>query len=275
MGPDVIARRGCHDAAVRPSLALALTIVATLLAACEKEEPVGEPVAEVTAAAREALREPWNATDVRVTSRRTAYSISGLIQPALDRYRATARFRRGEEAALPDPPFTIVSTGSEAYIAGADAIPTPGERRCWFDPHLPIGSAARTASVQESLALVGIVTRLLARATERAEVVRSEDATGRASYRAWVDPDQADALYGGGDELFEARPTELAGAIALPLEVEARGGRLSRISFELPQFEPAAFLRRYGGQASVSIDISLAPADRRPNLDMPGCIAME
>lgn len=272
MGADVIARRHCHDAAVRPSIALALAIVATSLAGCEKEEPVGDPVPEVTAAAREALREPWHAMDVRVTSRRTAYSIAGLIQPAHDRYRA--RIRRGE-GAFPDPPFTIVSTGSEAYIAGADAIPTPGERRCWFDPHLPIGSAARTASVQESLALVGIVARLLARATERAEVVRSEDATGRASYRAWVDPDQADALYGGGDELYEARPTELAGAIGLPLEVEARRGRLSRISFELPQFEPAAFLRRYGGQASVSIDISLAPADRRPNLDMPGCIAME
>lgn len=273
MGFDSLARRGCHDESMWPSIALALAIVATLIAGCEKNEPAGDPAAEIRRAARATLAQPWQAMDVRVTSRRTAYSVRGLIEPAAERYAGRASFTRGAEAVAPDPPFNIVGTGSEAYIGGANLISTFEDRRCWFDPHLPIGSAARTASVQESLALVGIVIRLLARATERAEVAHSEEAA--ASYRAWVDPEQAEALYSSGDELSEARPRELAGAIELPLGIETRANRLSRISLKLPRFEPAAFLRRYGGVATVSIEVSLRPTDKRPGLRTPNCIAME
>jgi len=255
--------------------ALALVVVAALLAGCEKDETTPrDPVAEVRQAARATLAEPSTVMNVRVTSRTAEYLVRGTIEPARDRYHGKASFARGGEDAFPTPPIRIVSTGSEAYIGKPD-LPGLRDRRCWFDPHLPIGSARGTASVQESLALVGITTRLLARATARARITDDADSQGRTRYEAWVDRSAAKAVYRHGDELFDARPKELARELQLPLGVETVSGHLSRISLELPRFESAAYLARFRGVESVSIEVSLTPTSRKLKLHPTNCIAME
>lgn len=266
-----------HNLLMRLRGTLALAVAAAVLAGCEKQsdETARDPVAEIKHAARATLAQPWNAMDVRVASRRTGYRVRGRIEPARDRYVGEARFVRGAKSAFPDPRISVIGTGPEAYIGQPDLPGLPNGRRCWFDPHLPIGSAARIASVQESLAVIGITTRLLAKATERAQIVSSESETGGTQYEVWVDRSVAKAIDPGSDELFAARPQELADEIRLPLVAHTLGGRLSRISLELPRFESSAFLRRFQGIASVSIEASLTPTDKRPNLRAPNCIAME
>ena len=256
-------------------VALATVLLAAVLAGCEKDEAIRDPVADVRKAARATLSEPSTVMEVRVTSLRAEYLVRGRIEPARDRYHGTARFARGGEDAFPTPPIRVVSTGPEAYIGKPD-LPGLRRRRCWFDPHLPIGTAPGTASVQEALALVGIATRLLAQATERARVADDPgDNERRTSYEAWVDRSAANAGYRRSDELFEARPKVLARKLHLPLAVDTVGGRLGTISLELPRFESAAYLRRFRGVESVSIDFSLTPSDRKLQLRPTRCIAME
>jgi hypothetical protein len=255
--------------------AVATVVLAVLLSGCEGDEAIRDPVAEVQKAARATLSEPSTVMDVRVASRRAEYVVRGRIEPARDRYHGTASFARGGEEAFPTPPIRIVGTGPEAYIGQPD-LPGLRRRRCWFDPHLPIGSAPGTASVQESLALVGIATRLLAHATERARIRDdAEGGDGRTRYEAWVDRSAADAAYSHSDELFEAGPRELARELRLPLAVETVNGHVSGMSLELPRFESAAYLRRFRGIESVSVEISLTPADRKLKLRPTRCIAME
>jgi hypothetical protein len=254
--------------------ALALVVLATLLAGCQKDEATRDPVADVRKAARATLSKPSTVMDIRVTSRTAEYLVRGRIELARDRYRGRASFARGGEDAFPTPPIRVVSTGPEAYIGEPD-LPGLRRRRCWFDPHLPIGSAPGTASVQESLALVGIATRLLAQATERARITDDAGGEGRIRYEAWVDRSAAKAVYRHSDELFDARPKMLAHKLHLPLVVDTVGGHLSGISLELPRFESAAYLRRFQGIESVSIEVSLAPAESKLGLRPTRCIAME
>lgn len=230
----------CQTRRVRCSRAVLAVVVGALLAGCEKhEDVVVNPVVEVRKAARATLAEPSNFMDVRVTSKEAEYLVHGRIVLRRDRYVGEANFARGGEHAFPEPPIRVVSIGREPYIA-SPSLSGLNRRRCWFDPHLPIGSAPGTASVQESLALVGIVPRLLARATERAAVANDDGSAedGPNRYEVWVDPDAAEAPYSDGDELFEARPKDLAREVDLPLTIETTGGHVSTISLTLPRSSP-------------------------------------
>jgi hypothetical protein len=267
----------CQARQVRLSRAAIAVALGVFLPGCEKDEAVlVDPVAEVSRAARTTLSEPSTFMDVRVTSPKAEYSVRGRIALRSDRYVSVARFARGGEQAFPEPPIHIVSIGREPYIADP-GLPGLGGRRCWFDPHLPIGSAPGTASVQESLALVGIVTRLLARAVERAAVAEdaalADDRSNR--YEVWLDAAAARAPYSEGDELFEARPKALAREVDLPVTIETAAAHLSAISLTLPRFETSAYLRRYRGVGAVSIEVSLNPATQRLKLHPTNCLAME
>lgn len=257
------------------SAALLMSLLGVLLAGCGDEQVTRDPAAEVEKAARATLAE--RATiDARVTSPRTEYSVRGLIQLARDRYYVKADFARGGRRAFPMPPLRVIGTGPEAYVGRPD-LPGLGARKCWFDPHLPIGSAPGTVSVQEALALSATTTRLLADATERARITGGDEAGGDgvATYEAWVDISSATPTYRNSDELFGSRPKRLAGELDLPLTVEAVDGSLSGLSLNLPHFESAAYLRRFRGVEPVSIEVSLTPTEHRLELRPPNCIAME
>ena len=236
-------------------------------------------MAEVTRAARATLADTSTVVDGSVTGPGAEYSLSGRVVSARGRYRARVRFSRDPREGFPGRRFEIVGEivgqRAEAYVAPADRSGLRG-RRCWLVPHLPIGSAPRIASAEEALALLGMVTRLLAEATERARIDESaEEGHGATRYEAWVDPSAARRLDRPRGGRVGTRPRQLANDIDLPLTVEAVGGRLSRLSLELSDYEPAAFRRRFEGAASVQIDLALAPSDNALKRHRPDCLAIE
>jgi hypothetical protein len=252
-------------------------VLGALLVGCGDDGVAPDPLAEIRRAARATLAEPSMVIAARVTSRKSRYTVRGRIQAARDRYYARAGFARGGREAFPTPPFRIVGTGAQTYIGQADLPTFPDRPRCWFDPHLPIGSAPGTISVQESLALVAVVMRLLADGTEQARIAgdQEEAEDGGTRYDVWVDPSAATALRRHSDELFGSPPKRLTGALDLPVTAETIDGRLSRLSLELPRFESAAYLRRFRGRHASSIEVSLTRSERELELRPPQCIAME
>lgn len=122
--------------------------------------------------------------------------------------------------------------------------------------------------------------RLLANAAERARLASDQGGVvnGGTRYEAWVDPTAAtvgDWPYRHGDELFGSGPKRLAGKLQRPVTVATVNGRLSGLSLELPRFRSAAFLPRFRGVESVSVEVSLSPSNGKLELRPPPCIAME
>jgi hypothetical protein len=162
--------------------------------------------------------------------------------------------------------------GYESTVAEGPLL--GGSRRCWFNPHSPVGSFLGTARVEESLRLTGAVLESLGseiRSVEAADgayrVVLNDSATRpRDDFR-----DTEKRVWGDRDLL-----TQVPGPIEVAL---SPGGMVDEIVVELRDYEPyeveLAGDERTGPVPKVTITATLAPTGEKLVVDPPECQAIE
>lgn len=212
---------------------------------------------------------------MHVSSRSAAYSVRGVIDLASERFRVRAHVRTAPYTHFSGWLDVIGVEGQSYELVHADERLTNLDvAGCAVDPHAPIGSLGGAASVQESVALAGIATRLL-RDTPRKVAERQH----RRTYRAVVDPAKARRSVSSlGDEWVTVDPPRLARHLG-PIELTlASDGLIHRLSMQLRRFPPPSRgpgIRREDRRERVSLAVSLADFGRPLHLRRPSCVAME
>jgi hypothetical protein len=261
-------------------------LVALAVAACsdaERKEPSPgpRPAESVREAALRTLGAGPANIKLRVRSPTGLYSLRGAVELATDRSRMRADVERAPMTHF-DPVINMIGLGAETYELrprGQLGLLETTDSDCGFDPHAPIGSLPGTASIQETVALPGVVVRLLRDGTRQATAVGTP-AGGGATYRVVVDPAKAAVAPSarGGDEVIGVPPRRLARHLA-PLRVTVdREGVVRRLALRLRRFRPAVLaprIVRERRRVDVSIAVWLSDFGRRLEVRAPPCIAME
>jgi hypothetical protein len=263
--------------------ALVLIVLAGLaLARCGSEtngETEREPPSVVAEAARATFTPAAAAIAMKVGSPRDNYEASGLIEPGSGRFRVRVR-----GLALPFPrdgDRVVVGTSGEGsettYFVTHESLGNPARsERCWFNPHAPVGSNDRTASVEESVRLVGSVLESLGKEIQKARELAGE----------WAAVEYAVAL-----RLSASHPRDdfddtkrrvwgdrnLLAKLDGPIEVAVSDhGTVAGLALGLRGYRPViGFSSRKRGPRPVSIQATISPTDRKLRLRQPGCLAME
>ena len=250
---------------------LIVAAVALALSGCaEKDEPAPPPAPAsqvVAEAAAATFAERTTALTLRVSSGRARYDAEGPIDLGGGRFLVNLGEISSEDDFRVETVIGLDGEGFENTVQETTEPPfTLGEgRRCWFNPHSPVGSFLGTASVEESVRLVGAIVESL-----QGEI---EAATLRGSaYAVRLRPSA-----GRPRDDFRERPSRVWGDRALfaqlrgPILVGVDDGRVDRIALRLRDYQP------YVGKpiARVSIAAELAPTDQRLESERPSCQAIE
>jgi hypothetical protein len=264
--------------------ALVLSVLAGLaLTRCGSEtngETEREPASVVDEAARATFTPAPAAIAMKVGSRRDHYEASGLLEPASGRFRVRVR-----GLALPFPrggDRVVVGTSGEGsettYFVTHESLGKPARsKRCWFNPHAPVGSNDPTASVEESVRLVGSVLESLRKeihtarelASEEEETVEYAVALHPSATHPRDDFDDTKRRVWGDRHLL----TTLDGPIEITVSDH---GTVAGLALGLRGYRPViGFGLRKRGPLPVSIQATISPTDRKLRLRQPGCLAME
>lgn len=267
----------------RGTIAGSALVLALVAGGCgdsaEREELAPDAAAVVRDAALMTLDAGPANIRIRVSSTTAEYSVRGAMEVATDRFRVRARVARAPMTHF-DPVVDVVGVGRETYEIGRGR---PGfdniGSACWFDLHQPIGSLGGAASVQEAVALAGIVVRLLRDGIRMATLIE-QHTDGATTYRVEVEPSVASVAptARGGDETIAVGPRRLARHLA-PIRVRVGSeGLLGRLSMKLQGFRPPSNgpgRMRERRRERVSISVSLSDFGRALRVPAPPCVAME
>jgi hypothetical protein len=268
---------------VRTTIAGALAATATF-AGCSCSEqtdsrsPPGstetDPRATVARAARSTLSEPTSELTLRVRGGDAPWTGSGLIELAEGRFRIDATPRSGPRP-VDRKEITVVGLGGEGYentvletVGGLFARSTEG-RRCWFNPHSPVGFFADEISVEEAVRVTGAIVESL-----RGEVRRAARAGGGFAVVL-----QGSAVRPRDD--FRDRPQRIWGDRKLiadligPIVVEVDGTRIAAVSFALRYRPPRDEVPIDRSVRRVAVDAGLKPTNAGLAIDPPACQAIE
>jgi hypothetical protein len=261
------------------SLAAVLTSVAVAggLGCGDSSAPANDaqradPLAAVSRAGTKTFREATLSLTLHVASAGGRYEAAGLIEPGDGRFRV-------EVGAVSPPneyaPEHVIGLGGEGFENTVAEGPLDnGSKRCWFNPHSPVGSLLGTASVEESMRLTGAVLESLG------NEVRSVEAADGA-YGAVLDDsatrppddfrDTEERIWGDRNLLAQLRR---------PIEVAlSPAGTVEEITVELRDYEPyeveLAGDERAGPIPKVTIAATLAPTNEKLVVDPPECQAIE
>jgi hypothetical protein len=260
---------------------LAITIGAIALGAwsgCQDDssdsalpgEQTADPVAGVAEAGGRTFGEPRLSLGLKVASPGAHYEVRGPVEPGEGRFRveseivsSTAQIHLGTVIGLDGEGFenTVQETGG---LSGRDG------QRCWFNPHAPVGSFLGTASVEESVRVIGAVLESLGSEVSSARRVESD------SYEVFLKASAAhprndfrttkERVWGDRNLL-----AQLAGPIEIGLSEE---GRVGDVALRLPGYEPYVPFER-DRSLDVTIDATLRPTEEELAIDPPECQAIE
>jgi hypothetical protein len=253
------------------SAALALLLAASVVA-CDGED-AEDPARAVARAARTTFDREPGALSLRVRSPDASWAASGTIELARGRFRLEARGARG--VFVGPRTQTVVGTSGEGYestfqILHGGFVDPHSDRRCWFNPHLPVGSSHNTLSVEESVRLVGAIVESLRKEIGRAAA--ADDGVYAVSLKPSATRPREDfhetARRVWGDRRLLLRVTGPIRAVV------GDGGRIESLDVELRGYRAGAQFR-HPLPVPVSIQATLASTDRPLRLHPPGCLAME
>jgi hypothetical protein len=170
---------------------------------------------------------------------------------------------------------TVVGTSGEGYettfqVFRHGGFIDPHRRRCWFNPHLPVGSSHDTVSVEESVRLVGSIVESLRHELAAAAAVGGDAYEVRLEASATRPRDDFNDT---GRRVWGDR--ELLTRVAGPIRVTVGGSpAIASLELRLRNYRPEA---QFGhpNPERASIRATLAPTDRRLRLRPPRCQALE
>ena len=235
----------------------------------------GESPGEVVATtASQTFSEPALELSISVASEGAGYRASGLMNPERGRFRVELADVDSRSEVVPR---TVIGLEGEGFESTVSVGPTPdpaADQRCWFNPHAPVGSFLGTASVEESVRLLGSTL----------ESLRGEIDTARelapGSYAVTLKPSAAkpeDDFRDSPERVWGDRRlfNSLAGPMAVELDETAT--RVARLVLELSDYEVYDI---EAGQPKPTIDSVRIEAVARPSqaelaIDQPNCQAME
>jgi hypothetical protein len=257
---------------MRPVSAACALLLTASLAACGGA-PAEDPGAVVARAARATFDREPRALSLEVGSPDARWAGKGVIEPARGRFRLKASASPG---VLVGPrTATVVGTSGEGYESTFQVFHggfvTPGShRRCWFNPHLPVGSSHDTLSVEESTRLFGAVVESLRHEIKVAKAAGDRVYTvslRQSATRPREDFHETERRVWGDRKLL----TKLAGPIRVSVD---ESGSIASLDLRLRDYRPAAQFRS-PSPVPVPVGATLAPTHHRLHLRPPNCLAME
>jgi hypothetical protein len=231
-----------------------------------------DPLAAVSRAGTKTFREATLSLTLHVASAAGRYEAVGVIEPGDGRFRV-------EVGAVSPPsehaPEHVIGLGGEGFEnTVAEGPLNNGSKRCWFNPHSPVGSFLGTASVEESVRLTGAVIESLGdevRSVEAADGAYAVNLDDSATRPRDDFHDTEERVWGDRDLL-----TQVPGPIEVAL---SPGGMVDEIVVELRDYEPyeveLAGDERTGPVPKVTITATLAPTGEKLVVDPPECQAIE
>jgi hypothetical protein len=258
---------------VRAIVPASTFLLALALGACG-EEPAEDPAAVVAHAARATFDGAPRAFSLAIASPDARWAGSGAVELARGRFRLVAKARPG---VLVGPRRqTVVGTSGEGYettfavFHGELFGEKIDQRRCWFNPHLPVGSSHDAPSVEESVRLTGSVVESL-----RHEIGQATN-TGADAYEVTLAPSATRPR----DDFHETErrvwgDRELLALLDEPIGVTvSERGTLRSIDLRLGDYSPE-ILQRRSTPHRVSLHAALSASSRELELQPPGCQALE
>ena len=233
-------------------------------------EPEPSPENVVSTAARATFAEPTLGIRVAVRSPAGSYRVRGLVEPRRGRFRVVLSGVHERGA-----PTAVIGLGGEGFEQTVSEGPLPGgggDQRCWFNPHAPVGSFLGTASVEESVRLLGATLESL-----RGEIARTRVPTDRTfsvglrASAAKPRDDFRDTRWRvwGDRRLFR----RLNGPIQVRLD--KTGSRVSNIRLRLRGYKAYSLSEADAGGRPVTISASLERSEKSLVLNPPNCQAIE
>jgi hypothetical protein len=245
---------GCGESADRPS---------------GRDAPAADVVAEAAAAT---FSEPTLELSLSVESKGGSYVATGLVEPEDGRFRVELEQVTRRSKLAPDAVIGLEGTGFESTVAEGLDQGFPDGRRCWLNPHAPVGSFLGTASVEESARVTGAVLESLRHEIKQAErgPRYTVDLQRSAAYPRDTFRNRSERVWGG---------RRLLGSLERPVEVGLTPGgeQVESIALE-PRDYRVYHLDRPADKPkidSVRIEAKLVPTDRRLVIDPPQCQAIE
>jgi hypothetical protein len=262
-----------------PMLALALAGFAMAAeAGCGDESASDESPAGALAAVSEAgsrtFAEPTLALDLRVVSPDAHYEAAGLIELQEGRFRVELHEVTSPSDYRPRVVIGLDGEGIENTVKETTELLGShhhqgfrrGER-CWFNPHAPVGSFLGTASVEETVRVIGAVLESLGKEVRSAspaagnayEIVLDASATRpRSEFR------QSKRRVWGDRHLLRQ--------LVEPVKIRLSGrDTVAQITVRLDDYE--LYIR--DRISRVRIEAKLAPTHNDLVLDPPRCQAIE
>jgi hypothetical protein len=261
----------------RPS-AIALSLCVLVAAGCggDGDDDLDLPIAAVLStdvvaeAASRTFDEPTLEIALTATSKTGDWQAAGLVEPAQGRYRV--ELPSTERPATIHAVVGLDGEGIEATVSEGP-FPGPDDQICWFNPHAPVGSFLGTASVEESVRIVGATLESL-----RGEIARAR-AVGDGAYAVELRPSAArpkDDFRKSPERIWGDR--NLFEQLARPIVVTVADDRIVGVVIELRDYRPY-YLEGPGFGPdridSVVIDAQLNPTESELVLEHPGCGGLE
>lgn len=273
-------RLPCRSRGVRYALATCLAGFVLLAGGCplEKgEEPPSPPAAKlVSDAARTTFAARAIAARLEVRGRHSSYIANGLVAPADGRFRVEAR-RPGAPPRSDDldKRVTVVGADGEGFEStfeetqGLFDLRVEQGKRCWFNPHSPVGFVSSPISVEESMRLSSAVLESLRKELSVAS------AAGEGRYL--VELDRSASHPRNDFDTTKARvwgDRKLLDFVRDPIEVQLSEGRVTGLAMTLRDYRGERFFGRRT-PTDVSIEVRYEGTNRKLLLDPPRCQALE
>jgi hypothetical protein len=203
----------------------------------------------------------------------------GLVEPMRGRFRIEGEVDGAEPGATNQSKrATVVGTSGEGFEEtfyetngglGVGQRDRAG-KRCWFNPHAPVGFYGRPLSVEETVRLSGSVLESL-----RSELRAVED-LGTEQYLVELEGSATrprDDFRDTGARVWGDR--NLLANVQRPIEVRLDRGMVGRIVLTLSDYEGERIIGPRPESDRIRIVVSLAEADKRLVAEPPECQAIE
>lgn len=235
------------------------------------------PLSEVERAGRVTFGEDVLTLRLLASSPGGDYVASGLIEPRGGRFRVEIGTHH-TGAYMPSTVIGLDGEGFEGTVAESLQAFDGRPRRCWSNPHAPVGSSPETISVEQATRLLGAVLESLGSETESAKSATGEEGqqlpdtyeiqlASSASVPRDDFKDSKKRLWGD-----RALLTDLAEPLTITV---GGGGTIDAIGIELGSYRPFGVFRRSHPVKSVSIRAELGQSDDALKISPPRCQAIE
>jgi hypothetical protein len=234
------------------------------------EEQTADPVAVVAEAGARTFGEPRLSLGLKVASPGAHYEVRGPVEPGEGRFRVEPEVVSSSAEIRLRTVIGLDGEGFENTVEETGGLPGQESRRCWFNPHAPVGSFLGTASVEESVRVVGAALESLGSEVSSARradgesyevVLKASAAQPRNDFRT-----TKERVWGDRNLL-----TQLAGPIEISVSEE---GRVADVTLRLRGYEPYVPFQR-DRSLDVTIDATLASTNEELVIDPPDCQAIE